>query len=288
MELKVTPYEQPAVIEFNFEELKKELTDRVHIYETVVYDETQIQQAKADRADLNKLKKALNDERIRREKEYLQPFNEFKTKINEIITIIDKPVAVIDEQVKAYEQKKKDEKADEIKAFWEGELRDNLLTIPPEWLTLEMIYNTRWLNASVSMAAVKDEIRTQVTQVLNACATLEKLPAFGFEALEVYKTTLDINKALNEGQRLADIQRRKEEAERARIEAEQRAAEAAKMEAEAVKEETETTETVNSETEPTDGGQWICFKAYLTTPQAQALKAFFYEHDIEFRPIKEG
>ena len=110
MELKIMPYEQPAAIKFNFEELKTELEERVKVYEKMVYDETQIQQAKADRADLNKLKKALNDERIRREKDYMVPFNEFKAQINEIIAIIDKPVAIIDKQVKEFEEKEKQEK----------------------------------------------------------------------------------------------------------------------------------------------------------------------------------
>ena len=288
MELKVAHYETPQQITFNFEELKNELTERVHVYETIVYDDTQIQQAKAYRADLNRLKKAINDERIRREKEYMEPFNAFKTQINEIVKIIDKPVAVIDEQVKAYENKQKEEKRERISRIFNEDLREDLTTIPPEWLKLEQIWDDRWLNVTVSVGSAKKQIIDRITCIKNDIETLQNLPEFGFEAVEVYKDTLDINKALNEGQRLADIQRRKEEAERARIEAEQRAAEAAKMEAEAVEEETETAKTVNAEMEPTDGGQWICFKAYLTTPQAQALKAFFYEHDIEFKPIKEG
>ena len=49
MELKVNEYQLPDVIAFNYEEIKNELAERVHIYETVVYDDTQIKQAKADR-----------------------------------------------------------------------------------------------------------------------------------------------------------------------------------------------------------------------------------------------
>lgn len=92
MELKVNEVAVPEQITFNYEELKQELTEKVSMYETLVYTDDQIKQAKADKANLNKLKKALNDERIRREREYMQPFNDFKQKINEIIGIIDKPV----------------------------------------------------------------------------------------------------------------------------------------------------------------------------------------------------
>lgn len=74
MELKVNEYQLPEQILFNYEELKAELTEKVQHYETLVYTDDQIKEAKADRATLNKLKKALSDERIRREREYMQPF----------------------------------------------------------------------------------------------------------------------------------------------------------------------------------------------------------------------
>ena len=64
-----------------------------------MYTDDQIKNAKSDRADLNKLKKALNDERIRCEKEYMQPFNIFKAQIDGIIKIIDKPVELIVKQL---------------------------------------------------------------------------------------------------------------------------------------------------------------------------------------------
>ena len=110
MEFKVNEYQLPDKLTFNYEELKCELQEKVSHYETLVYTDDQIKEAKADRASLNKLKAALNDERIRREKEYMIPFNDFKAKVNEIIGIIDKPISVIDRQVKEYEDKKKAEK----------------------------------------------------------------------------------------------------------------------------------------------------------------------------------
>lgn len=74
----------PEKIAFNYEELKQELLDKVTMYETLVYTEEQIKSAKTDRANLNRMKKALNEERIKREKEYMQPFHAFKIQINEI------------------------------------------------------------------------------------------------------------------------------------------------------------------------------------------------------------
>ena len=144
MELKVNEYQLPEQILFNYEELKAELTEKVQHYETLVYTDDQIKEAKADRATLNKLKKALSDERIRREREYMQPFNEFKSRINEIISIIDKPVAVIDKQIKEYEDTKKQEKLEEIKKLW-SEME------APDGMTLDKVFNDRMLNSSFNI-----------------------------------------------------------------------------------------------------------------------------------------
>ena len=280
MELRVNEVAIPEKITFNYEELKYELTEKVKMYETLVYDDTQIKEAKADKANLNKLKKALNDERIRREKEYMKPFNLFKEQVNEIIGIIDKPIAVIDAQVKEYEEKEKGEKRQKIEAYWQGELREDITTIPPEWLKLEQIWDDRWLNKTVSIATAKEDIKKWLRTISEDLETLAAMPEFGFEATEVYKTTLDMNKALNEGRRLAEIQKRKQEQEaQAKAQAE---AEAAK--AEEPKPEPPKPDFINPPVEESPA-KWVNFSALLTTQQALDLKFFFEVNHIQFKPI---
>ena len=274
MELKVNEYQLPANILFNYEELKAELTEKVSMYETMVYTNEQIQEAKKDKANLNNLKKALNDERIRREKEYMIPFNAFKVQINEIISIIDKPVAVIDKQVKVFENQQKQDKLDKITNYFNS-------TDHPDWLHMSQIMNEKWLNASVSFKSVQAEIDERLEKIKADLETVTQLPAFGFEATEEYKRTLDMNRAIAEGQRLAEIQRRKveAEAEAARRKAEQ---EAARLKAEA--EQIPGQETMNLNA-IAPAKQWISFKALLTTEDALALKAFFESRNIEFKSI---
>lgn len=280
MELKINEIAIPDAIQFNYEELKQELTEKVGMYETMVYTDAQIKDAKADKANLNKLKKALNDERIRREREYMQPFNEFKSKINEIISIIDKPVAVIDKQVKAFDEKKKLEKLEAIKELFEN------AADKPEWLKLEQIFSDRWLLASVSMRQVQDGIEGWLNEIKQSLDTLSNLTDFAFEATEVYKSTLDINKALNEGKRLIEIQKRKEEQERLKKEAEERAKAELKAREELVEAHMPEPEPVQKVTTEPVEQQWISFRALLTVPQAFELKRFFEENKIEFQPIK--
>ena len=46
MELKINEVQLPEQITFNYEELKQELTEKVSMYETLVYTDEQIKEAK--------------------------------------------------------------------------------------------------------------------------------------------------------------------------------------------------------------------------------------------------
>ena len=99
-ELKIqAPKNKPVV--WNYEQLRADLTTALKDYESRVYTEDTIAEAKEDRAKLNKLKKAINDERIAREKEYMQPFNEFKSQAKELCEMIDTASSGIGEQLEA-------------------------------------------------------------------------------------------------------------------------------------------------------------------------------------------
>lgn len=299
MELRVNEVAIPEKIDFNYEELKAELISKVSFYETLVYTDDQIKDAKADKANLNKLKKALNDERIRKEKEYMQPFNVFKAQINEIIGIIDKPIAVIDEQVKAYDEKRKAEKQKAIEELFATIGFQN-------FVTLEKIQDPKWLNASVSMKSIEDQMKSKMYEIGNGVLTLSQLPEFGFEATEVFKETLDINKAISEAKRMSEIAKAKAEAEarrKAAEEARKAAEEARKAEEERKAQEKAAEEqraamakamtppedvqpTPVQESQPEPQKMVVKFEVELTTEDATALREFFQSRNITFRAIK--
>lgn len=279
MEMRIENYKKPEKILFNYEQLKGELTEKVAFYEAVVYDEEQIKNAKADKASLNKLKKAMNDERIRQEKEYLKPFEEFKTQVNELIKIIDKPIQVIDTQVKNYEEKQKAIKKEKIIGIYES-------IGFPAWVDFGKIFDEKWLNATVKEKAIQEALTIKHEQILADLTTLERLPEFSFVATEEYKRTLDINRAIAEGHRHAEIEKAKAEAERAKEER-------AKAEAEKAKEipidEPDTFSAslgdVQEETVKEPCKQWLSFKALLSIEDAQALKDLFLARNIKFESI---
>ena len=93
-------------------------------------------------------------------------------------------------------------------------------------------------------------------------ATLKlRMPSYSFEATEVYKQTLDLNKALAEGEKMAEIQSQKR----------QEALEKAQ-------------EQVAEDSEPKYPLRFAC---ELTIAQAKALKAFCEANGIELKQIKE-
>ena len=282
MELKMQEVQFPQVIQFNFAELKEEITAKAELYKNMVYTEDTIKEAKADKASLNKFIKVLEDKRKDVKKQCLQPYEDFEKQIKELVAIVNEPVQLIDSQVKAYDEKRKAEKLDQIKAIWEE-------SDHPEWLSCNMIFDNRWLNVTFSLKQVQDAITERLTQINTELTTLNSLTEFAFEAVEVYKNTLDVNRAIAEGQRLADIQKRKQEEAMRKA-----AAEAAEKEAEIRQAEiepevitpAEPVAMIEPDPEPADASAtWIRFEACMTTEQAYKLKHFFEEEGIQFRQI---
>lgn len=289
MELKIDEVQVPEAIGFNYEEIKQGLIEKVEMYKTIVYTDKEIKQAKADKADLNRLKKALNDERIRREKEYMKPFSEFKNKVNDLIKIIDEPVGIIDAQVKEFEENKKREKRNLIIEYFKA-------SGAPQWLEIEQIWIDKWLNATYSMKQVETDIADKLKEIKTNLDIIAELKEFSFEANEIYKRTLNLDNAIAEGKRLAELQRRKEE--QARLEAELKAKQEAEKERlekaaadiiEDIKktqpEEPERVQTVEEPKKP-EKANWINFSAFLTMTQALKLKEFCNENGIQIKSIE--
>lgn len=155
MELKVEEIKALAPLQFNYEELKANLTAKVETYKSMVYTDENIKVAKSDRALLNKLKKAINDEKIRVVKELrdIYKIDEFESKCKELISIIDDANKNVDTQVKAYEQNIKDEKLKEIMNFFIENVGEY-----EELINFDKIFNERWLNATYKMEQIQKDI----------------------------------------------------------------------------------------------------------------------------------
>lgn len=277
MELRIEPYKAPEQILFNYEELKKALSEKCEIYETMVYTEDQIQNAKSDRANLNKLKKALNDERLKREREYMTNFNVFKGQVNEIIGIIDKSINNVDKQVKLFDEKTKAEKLEEIKAVWAELLEADEI---PAGICFKQIFDEKWLNVSVKMPAIQKAINEKLEQIIKELSVIENLPAFAFEAKEIYINTLDLAKAVSEAKKMQEIAEKK-----AAWEAEQEKKKAEETKAPEPQPVFKTNINDPEDIENLGLKKPVKFVAWLSVDDAKALKEFFNSRNIEFKAI---
>ena len=259
----------PKSIDFNFEALKSELTERLEKYQNLVVTEDDIPEAKEDRAKLNKLKDALDTRRKSVKKEILAPYTEFEAKVKELIGLIEQPILAIDTQLNAYEEIRKNEKMEEVTEAYESIVPAELKSIIP----LDKIMKPQWLNKTTNLKKVNEELevlykRTNADMMVIDTIEEEYRPA----VLGRYTATLDIAAAM---------------AYRAEL---KKSAEAWKSIEEATgytKEEKTKPEPV-SETQNTETVHVLRLEFQLTKTEASALKEFLVKNNITFRRIEGG
>lgn len=124
MELKIySPQEAGFIqkIDWNFEELKQEISMAAAEYAASVYTDDTIRNAKADRAKLNKFMDALKSKRTEIRKKLLEPDVLFGEQVNELVGIVNAAAKNIDEQIKDYERRQREEKIANSQPVYENE-----------------------------------------------------------------------------------------------------------------------------------------------------------------------
>ena len=231
LELNVTEFQKGAVT-WNYGELNTALDSALKSYQGVVYDETQITDAKADRARLNKLATALSAKRRELKSEFLEPFTDFENKCKQLETKVKNTSAEIDKQVKEFEDRQKDEKKAAILAKW-AELTAGIGAEIP----IEPIYESRWVNKTVRLDEVFKILTDEAKRVKEEIHEITKCDKdkYNFVIMR-YLESLDFVKSLGAWETEQERLRRAEELnrinEQRRREQAERAAEIARMKAE--------------------------------------------------------
>lgn len=221
MELRIySPQEDGFLqaIEWNFNELKQEVTKKANDYMNLVYSDDQVKEAKKDRASLRKFNAALNDKRKEIKKQIMAPYTAFDAQIKELTGIVDQAIENIDTQVKGYEEAKRNEKLEKVKEVYKEAIGDLDRTVP-----FEKIFQERWLNVSTTLKSIKEEI-SGIYQKVDADLKLINNDGslFVFEMKEEYLKNFDLQAAMALKQRLEENEKKKAafEAQRKREEEE--------------------------------------------------------------------
>lgn len=169
MEFKITnPTDETGYlksIEFNFDEMKTELSANLEKYRNLVITEEKTKEAKADRAKLNSLKTAIENKRKEIKKLCLEPYNNFEIKVKELVALIDEPILQIDTQIKNFEEQAKNEKKKLLKDYFNSCPNDPEVA---EFVTFEDFIKGReqLLNKSYNLNNAYAEIENWLNKIL--------------------------------------------------------------------------------------------------------------------------
>lgn len=181
-----------------FRTLKDTLKCSVKKYKELVVTEDAIASAKLDRASLNNKKKAINELKKNVVNNATALFVE---QCKELMGIIDEAVENIDTQVKNYEEGFKNKKKEDIENLYASKEKSS-------FISLEKIWNPKWLNATYLMSTIEQEIDIALEKYVLDLDTLKSMCLNDTEwalGLDVLNKTLDLTKALAEVTRVRNV-----------------------------------------------------------------------------------
>ena len=277
------PEQKFPQIRWNYEELKAEIAKAMQDYQNLVVTEDSEKDCKETRAKLNKLRTAIETARKDMKKKINEPLKIFEEQVKEVEEPIDTAIRNLDGQLQELVESRKEQKRKDIEVIWNG------MAKKPSYLTIDRIWNEKWLNATYSMKQVTEDMNGILRENEQNIEAINRLPEFSFEAMHYYTKTLDLKAAIATASEHAEMERRKKEAEA------KKAAEAEKKEQEAkvVPDAKNMPETPQNEvikkTEPEkteDKLYTFRFEVTLTAGQAKALGEFCRAHGITLSQIK--
>lgn len=153
MAMPKVEYKQ-GVIDFeNYEILINKAKELATQYSNlIITDQDSYKFASQVKAELNKVIKAISDERIRIKKEFNNPLTEFESKVKEITGEIEAGKNQIDGRIREYDQRLKDEKQNKINDLIQQHAGNRYIE-----------QNPKWLNKTFTDSKIVEEIKEQVT-----------------------------------------------------------------------------------------------------------------------------
>lgn len=220
-ELQVKVDQVPGQINFNYEEIRENLSQMMDLYKDAVVTEENKAASKKEVASLRRIKKAIDDSRKEVKQECLKPYQEFEAKAVALMSLVDEPILLIDKQVKEFDERQRSEKRQKIR-----EAYDEMIGDLAEYLPFEKAYEPKWETTSVSLKKAREELQAVIDSTRMAVETISAMQSdVTQEALDIYERTLDMTAAvqhINEYKRrkaeilLREEQKRREEDERKR------------------------------------------------------------------------
>lgn len=179
---------QPAVIEFNHEEIERELETNLKKYEGLVFSEENATDLRKTIAELRKGKNAVDRYRIDTKKKLNEPVKEFENKCKQLDKRFDNVITPLVEQQKEFEEKRRAEKLKEVEAIRLEHIENYGLA---EEYHNQVTIDDSMLTKSASIKQVRDTLEFQVQKLKNEQDKKES-------DIQLINTTVELANAKNE------------------------------------------------------------------------------------------
>lgn len=260
---------QPQKIDSNVAEVRQWLQSALEPYKNMVVSEDAIASAKATKADVNKLKKAIDDKRKLIKKQWVTPYLEWEKEVNECLALCDEAYNNINSQVAAFENEIKEQKKGVIKDYFDEASRSADVD---SYIKFEDFFDQKWLNATVKTESVFEEIDKIVGDTVEDIKTICDLESdYAAELLLEYSKCHDVRRILQKEKELKEMASRK-------------AAMTQKQSAptQTPPQEVKVPQTAPNDTKAKPAKKYdLLMQLRLTLPQAKWLKTVLAENGIE-------
>lgn len=155
-------------ISCDYECLKEWALAYVSRYKDLLVTEDQVKDIKKDMAEINKAKHNLERARIDAVKAVSAPIKEFEAQIKEVCAIFDEAYDRLGKQVKEFEKWERAEKLIDVQNLINDLIQKTILDKPELRNTISIPVNDRWLNKSVKMSVIQEDIELLIEDQIRA------------------------------------------------------------------------------------------------------------------------
>lgn len=189
----------------NFASVKAKAMEDAAVFKGIVISEDNLEEAPKWRAELNKKAKRISDFRIAFEKDYKKRIEKSTSQLKELASIYTEASNNIDSQVKDFDDKRKQEKLEQIQQIFED--------VFSEWKTIfdvskiESFSDGKWMNKGTSLDSIRKFMTDTKSKIENGIASIRGLKSkYEQEMIHAFLQRLDMSDALNRKTQLEDFE----------------------------------------------------------------------------------
>ncbi|MEI3596883.1 MULTISPECIES: DUF1351 domain-containing protein [unclassified Oceanobacillus] len=162
LEVKTVKFE-PAIIEFNYEEIEKQLEENLKKYEGLTFTEKEAKECNKVIADLRKGKRLVDQYRVKTKKQLTEPIKEFEALTKKLNEKFDSVIDPLLEQSKAFDEKQREEKRIKVEGIRNQVIEDLQLA---DEIADQLVIEDRFLNKSTTLKSIEEELHEQTNAII--------------------------------------------------------------------------------------------------------------------------